>query len=118
MSCVEAWSLEKGSRILAQLEGLGASLDWSSTQFTLSKEFRRAVDSAFIRLWEQGLVYRGQRLVNWCPALHSAISDIEVEHLEIEGVTDFEVFNASFLQQKSFGATFHNDFGPDFCLWL
>jgi valyl-tRNA synthetase len=89
---VAVWQAEKGGRILDQLCELGASLDWSRAQSTLSPAFRAAVDTAFIRLFEQGLIYRSeQQLVNWCPDLQSAISDIEVDHVKVEGRTEVEV---------------------------
>merc|ERR1719150_2472244 len=89
---VESWQKEKGGVILDQLCQLGASLDWTRNQFTRSKEFRLAVDAAFIRLFDRGLIYRSDhQLVNWCPTLCSAISDIEVEHVPVEGRVQFEV---------------------------
>ena len=76
---MSSWQREKGSSITSQLCELGASLDWSREQFTLSPQFREAVETAFIRLFDRGLVYRSQhQLVNWCPGLQSAISDMEV----------------------------------------
>ena len=77
--------------ILDQLRQMGASLDWSRTQFTMSQEFRTAVDTAFIRLMDAGLLYRAERLVNWSPHLRSAISDMEVTHLEVSGGQVFDV---------------------------
>lgn len=78
------WRDTKGDVIFDQLQRLGASLDWTRTAFTMSKSHSRAVDEAFVRLFNEGLIYRGHRLVNWSPALASAISDIEVDHIDIE----------------------------------
>ena len=88
---VESFREEKGGVILEQLQQLGASLDWSRTQFTMSPEFRTAVNTAFIRLMEAGLLYRAERLVNWCPQLGSAISDMEVTHVEVSPGQMFDV---------------------------
>jgi len=88
---VSKWKEEKGGKILGQLEELGASLDWSRDQFTMNPHFQRAVSSAFIKLMDGGLIYRGEQLVNWSPELRSAISDMEVTHVEVEGRTLFDV---------------------------
>ena len=74
-----AWREEHGGKILGQLERLGCSCDWTRTRFTLEEGMSRAVREAFVRLWEQGLVYRGARLVNWDCVLQTAISDDEIE---------------------------------------
>lgn len=73
------WKAEKGGRIQEQLRRLGASCDWSRERFTMDDGLSSAVQEVFIRLWKQGLVYRGQRLVNWSPGLQTAVSDLEVE---------------------------------------
>ena len=78
------WKENKGSTIFEQLEKLGASLDWNRTCFTLSESHGRAVNSAFKILYEKGLIYRGNFLVNWSCQLGSAISDIEVNEHFIE----------------------------------
>ena len=67
-----------GGVILNQLKKLGASCDWDRTSFTLDEDYSKAVLSAFVKLYERGYIYRGQRMVNWCPATHTAISDEEV----------------------------------------
>jgi valyl-tRNA synthetase len=72
------WKAESGGRITQQLRRLGASLDWSRERFTMDEGLSRAVTEVFVRLYEEGLIYRGQRLVNWDPVLHTAISDLEV----------------------------------------
>ncbi|MEE8185330.1 MAG: valine--tRNA ligase [Thermodesulfobacteriota bacterium] len=77
------WKKESGGRIINQLKRLGASCDWSREQFTMSPELSRVVKEVFIRLYEEGLIYRDERLINWCPRCLTALSDIEVEHEEI-----------------------------------
>jgi valyl-tRNA synthetase len=76
---------ESGGTILRQLRELGASADWQREVFTFDEARSRAVREVFCSLYEQGLVYRGNRLINWCPRCSTALSDIEVEHHEIEG---------------------------------
>lgn len=76
------WRAETGDTILMQLQRLGASLDWSRTRFTMDETCSRAVVAAFVALYDKGLIYRGKRLVNWCPRCHTALADIEVEHEE------------------------------------
>ena len=80
-----AWKAESGGTIVGQLRRLGYSVDWQRERFTLDPGLNRAVVEAFVRLHEQGLVYRGEYLVNWCPASGSAVSDLEVEMKEVEG---------------------------------
>lgn len=79
------WKQESGGNITRQLRRLGASLDWSSERFTMDEDLSHAVQEVFIRLHEEGLIYRGKRLVNWDPALHTAISDLEVINEEEDG---------------------------------
>ncbi|MEB3323031.1 MAG: valine--tRNA ligase, partial [Synechococcaceae cyanobacterium] len=79
------WKAESGGTIAGQLRRLGYSVDWSRERFTLDPGLSRAVTEAFVRLHEQGLIYRGEYLVNWCPASGSAVSDLEVEMKEMEG---------------------------------
>ncbi|VEN38555.1 unnamed protein product, partial [Callosobruchus maculatus] len=81
------WKVEKGDVIGKQLRRLGCSLDWERELFTMDKERSKAVKAAFIRLFNEGLIYRSDHLVNWCCVLQSAISDIEVEHLTLDGPT-------------------------------
>jgi len=76
------WRKATGDTILEQLKKLGCALDWSRTRFTMDEVCSRAVREAFVRLFNKGLIYRGKRLVNWCPRCMTAISDIEVEHNE------------------------------------
>jgi valyl-tRNA synthetase len=72
------WKEQSGSTIARQLRRLGSSLDWSRDRFTMDEGLSRAVTEVFVRLYDEGLIYRGQRLVNWDPVLHTAISDLEV----------------------------------------
>jgi valyl-tRNA synthetase len=77
---VWAWKQEYGSIITHQIRRMGASCDWTRERFTLDEGLSRAVREAFVRLYEKGLIYRGPRLINWCPRCETAISDLEVEH--------------------------------------
>ncbi|MCC7412542.1 MAG: valine--tRNA ligase [Gammaproteobacteria bacterium] len=79
------WKEQSGGMITRQLRRMGASLDWSRERFTLDEGLSRAVTEVFVRLYEEGLIYRGQRLVNWDPVLHTAISDLEVVAEEEQG---------------------------------
>lgn len=80
-----AWKEESQGTIKSQLRRLGLSLDWTRDRFTLDEGLSRAVTEAFVRLYEAGLIYRGEYLVNWCPATQSAVSDIEVDNKEVKG---------------------------------
>ena len=80
-----AWKQESGGAIVTQLRRLGFSVDWRRERFTLDPELSRAVQESFLRLHEKGLIYRGEYLVNWCPASNSAVSDLEVEMKEVDG---------------------------------
>ena len=82
---VWAWREASGETILRQMRRLGASCDWRRSVFTLDDHYVRAVREVFVALYEQGLIYRGFRLVNWCPQDRSAISDIEVDHADEPG---------------------------------
>jgi valyl-tRNA synthetase len=79
------WKDEHGDVIRHQLERLGASCDWTRMRFTLDEGLSQAVRHVFVRLYEDGLIYRGKGMVNWCPHCRTAISDIEVEYRETEG---------------------------------
>lgn len=79
------WKEESGGNITQQLRRLGASPDWSRERFTMDPGLSEAVQTVFITLFKEGLIYRGQRLVNWDPALHTAISDLEVNSEEEQG---------------------------------
>ncbi|AFY50805.1 valyl-tRNA synthetase [Nostoc sp. PCC 7524] len=79
------WKTESGGTIVNQLRRLGVSVDWSRERFTLDEGLSKAVVEAFVSLYNEGLIYRGEYLVNWCPASQSAVSDVEVESKEVEG---------------------------------
>src|SRR3990167_3596896 len=79
------WKEESGNNITRQLRRLGASLDWSRERFTLDDNLSYAVREVFIRLYKEGLIYRGERLVNWDPMLRTAVSDLEVVSEESDG---------------------------------
>lgn len=79
------WTEEYGGNIKNQLRKLGVSCDWSKERFTLDEGLSDAVEEVFIRLYEKGLIYRGDRIINWCPSCATAISDAEVEHQESQG---------------------------------
>ncbi|MCL6269059.1 valine--tRNA ligase [Sansalvadorimonas sp. 2012CJ34-2] len=79
------WKAESGGNITRQMRRLGASADWDTERFTMDDGFYKAVQEVFIRLYEDDLIYRGKRLVNWDPKLHTAISDLEVENKEKQG---------------------------------
>ncbi|MDX8394634.1 MAG: valine--tRNA ligase [Mariprofundales bacterium] len=79
------WKEHSGSSIISQLKRLGASCDWSRERFTLDEGLSEAVREVFVHLHEEGLIYRGKRLVNWDPILETAVSDLEVQHEEEQG---------------------------------
>lgn len=82
---VWAWKEQYGSTIIGQLKKLGTSPDWTRERFTMDEGCSKAVREAFVRLYEKGLIYRGHYIINWCSRCQTALSDIEVEHLESEG---------------------------------
>jgi valyl-tRNA synthetase len=79
------WKAEAGSQITQQMKGIGESCDWSRERFTLSPEMSRVVREVFVRLYEEKLIYRETRLVNWCPVCLTVLSDLEVNHEERQG---------------------------------
>jgi valyl-tRNA synthetase len=79
------WKAEHGGAILAQMRRLGDSVDWSRERFTMDEGMSRAVRTIFKRLYDDGLIYRAERLVNWSPVLRSVLSDAEVDHREVAG---------------------------------
>ncbi len=79
------WKAESGGKILGQMRRLGDSVDWSRERFTMDEGLSRAVQTIFKRLFDDGLIYRAQRIINWCPRCLTALSDIEVDHTEDEG---------------------------------
>ena len=85
LSRVWEWKHQYGGAITDQMRRLGASVDWDREFFTMSDQLSRAVKEAFIHLYEEGLIYRGKYIVNWCPRCSTAISDLEVVHEETQG---------------------------------
>ncbi len=79
------WKAEYGGRILADMRRLGDSVDWTRERFTMDERSNRAVRTIFKRLFDDGLIYRAERMVNWSPEMRSVLSDVEVEHREVEG---------------------------------
>jgi valyl-tRNA synthetase len=79
------WKERYGSEIIDQLRALGCSCDWSRQRFTLDEGLSRAVREVFVKLYDEDLIYRGAYLVNWCPRCETAVSDLEVEHKDIDG---------------------------------
>ncbi len=80
-----AWKAESGGTIVGQMRRLGLSVDWDRERFTMDEGLSSAVLEAFVRLYEDGLIYRGKYMVNWCPASQSAVSDLEVDNKEVDG---------------------------------
>jgi valyl-tRNA synthetase len=79
------WKAQSGGTIIEQLKRLGSSCDWDRLRFTMDEGLSKAVREVFVRLYEEGLIYRGERLINWCPRCLTALSDIEVEHEDAKG---------------------------------
>jgi valyl-tRNA synthetase len=79
------WKRHYGGAILEQMKRLGDSVDWDREYFTMDENLSRAVREVFVRLYEEGLIYRGKYIVNWCPRCETAISDLEVKHEEVQG---------------------------------
>ncbi len=79
------WKEKSGGRIIEQLKRLGCSCDWSHERFTMDKGLSRAVREVFTRLYKEGLIYKGDYIINWCPRCHTALADIEVEHEDRQG---------------------------------
>jgi valyl-tRNA synthetase len=79
------WKRHYGGAILDQMKRLGASVDWDREYFTMDENLSRAVREVFVRLYEEGLIYRAKYIVNWCPRCETAISDLEVKHEEVQG---------------------------------
>ena len=94
---VWSWKEEAGGTITNQLKRLGVSCDWSRERFTLDEDLQRAVTEHFVRMYEEGLIYRGQRLINWDPMDQTALSDLEVEH--DEGVAA-ELWSFAYLDRR------------------
>jgi valyl-tRNA synthetase len=79
------WKAESGGKILGQMRRLGDSVDWSRERFTMDAGLSRAVQTIFKQLYDDGLIYRAERIINWCPRCLTALSDIEVDHIDDEG---------------------------------
>jgi len=79
------WKAESGGTIVSQLRRLGVSADWTRERFTMDEGLSNSVTEAFVKLYESGLIYRGEYLVNWCPDSQSAVSDLEVDNKEVNG---------------------------------
>lgn len=79
------WKEQYGSRIISQLKKIGASCDWRRERFTMDDGLSSAVRSVFVRLYKEGLIFRGKYIINWCPRCHTALSDLEVEHEDEHG---------------------------------
>lgn len=79
------WKAESGGQIINQLKRLGCSCDWDRERFTMDEGLSKAVRSVFSRLYEEGLIYRGDYIINWCPRCHTALADLEVEHEDTDG---------------------------------
>src|SRR5712692_9591393 len=82
---VWAWKEKYGRRIAEQHQVLGASLDWTRERFTMDSGSSAAVRRAFVQLYQEGIIYKAKRLINWCPSCQTALSDLEVEHEEVDG---------------------------------
>jgi valyl-tRNA synthetase len=85
IEAVWEWRKEYGSAIINQLKRLGASCDWQRERFTMDEGLSLAVRKVFVQLYEEGLIYRGNYIINWCHRCHTALSDLEVEHEDIDG---------------------------------
>jgi len=79
------WKKEYGGTIIHQLKKLGSSCDWQRTRFTMDDHYSAAVRQVFVKLYKKGLIYRGEYIINWCPRCHTALSDEEAEHREMQG---------------------------------
>ncbi len=79
------WKDEYGSRILKQLQKIGCSADWDRERFTMDEGCSRAVETVFVKLYEKGWIYKGSRIINWCPKCQTSLSDAEVEHVDQDG---------------------------------
>ncbi|KAK6534947.1 valine--tRNA ligase [Arthrobotrys megalospora] len=99
------WKDEYRGRISSTFRRLGASMDWDREAFTMDEARRKAATEAFVQLYEQGIIYRGSHIVNWCPTLRTAISELEVDTLEINGSTSLEV--PGYTNKVEFGVLYY-----------
>jgi valyl-tRNA synthetase len=97
------WVHQYKSRIQDQHRRLGASCDWSRERFTLDEGLSKAVREVFVRLYEEGLIYRGERIINWCPVCMSAISDLEVNHIDTQGTLTYVRYPLKLLEGETDG---------------
>ena len=91
LSLIEEWKEDQCSKMRHQLKILGAQLNWPFEYYTMDKHQEKAVQKAFIDLFDEGLIYRDEKLINWSCALQSTVSDIEINYLEIDGPTKVKV---------------------------
>lgn len=80
------WKEDYGSTIIRQLKKLGSSCDWARLRFTMDEDYSKSVQEVFLHLYEKGLIYRGNYIVNWCPRCQTALSDEEASHKDMEGL--------------------------------
>ncbi|HEU5376214.1 MAG TPA: valine--tRNA ligase [Ktedonobacteraceae bacterium] len=99
------WVNQYKSRIQDQHRRLGASCDWSRERFTLDEGLSKAVREVFVRLHEEGLIYRGERIINWCPVCMSALSDLEVNHVDTQGTLTYVRYPLKPLEGQAGGET-------------
>ncbi|WP_340147729.1 class I tRNA ligase family protein [Desulfosarcina cetonica] len=85
IEAVWEWRKQYGSAIINQLKRLGASCDWDRERFTMDEGLSRAVRKVFVQLYDEGLIYQGDYIINWCCRCHTALSDLEVEHEDLDG---------------------------------
>jgi len=85
IEAVWEWREEYGSAIINQLKRLGASCDWPRERFTMDSGLSQAVRKVFVQLYDEGLIYRGDYIINWCHRCHTALADLEVEHEDLDG---------------------------------
>ena len=105
VALVQNWKDEYHKKICNSLRKMGASVDWSRERFTMDPDYQEAVLETFVRLHEEGLIYRANRLVNWCPKLNTALSNLEVVNKELEGRTMLDV--PSYDKKVEFGVLTH-----------
>ncbi|KAK6350478.1 valine--tRNA ligase [Orbilia javanica] len=102
---LDEWKDEYRGKISSAFRRLGASMDWTREAFTMDKALNEAAIEAFVRLYEQGVIYRGSHIVHWCPTLRTAVSEHEVETLEINGPTSIKV--PGYTQEIEFGVLYY-----------
>ncbi|MDP2939070.1 MAG: valine--tRNA ligase [Candidatus Omnitrophota bacterium] len=98
-----SWREKYGNTIINQLKKLGCSCDWSRTRFTMDEEYSRAVRKVFVELWNKGLIYQDNKVINWCPRCQTALSDEEAPHRELQGNLYYLRYPFSAKGQSAFG---------------